>query len=195
MKAVIYHADSHFAWGSKPGDFYKHLFGRLRFEMPVIHLTCVGHPIWGDEGLHFDLDPKNVVANREECFAGFLEYAPDDVYWFTEPDCEILHPFPALKKDAAFLYRPGDDVPMTPSWRLARPKAFPLFDLFREEMRKDHRKDWHGDSAALTASWKRLGSPQEDFEYQGLQVEMRPYADYVKPGRYTKNNLGQKKLR
>lgn len=195
MKAVIYHADSHFAWGGEPGDAYKQMFGSLRFEMPVIHLTCRGHPIWGDEGMHFDLDPQNVVANREECFAEFLKNAPDDVYWFTEPDCVVLKAFPPLKRDAAMLYRPNDDVPMTPSWRLARPVASPLFELFREEMRKDPRKDWHGDSAAFTAAWKRLGSPTENFTYQGLRVEMRRYSDYVKPGVFTKNNLGPRKVR
>lgn len=195
MKAVVYHADSHFPWGGKPGVLYEQMFKRFRsYGIPVIHLTCKGFPIWGDEGRHFDLDPHNIVANREEAFTAFLQSAPDDVYWFAEPDFEVLRPIPELEGDLAMLYRREDDVPLTPGWRLARPSALPIFTMIREEMRLDARKDWHGDSAAMTAVWKTLGSPQSNFKYRGIEVELRQFSQYVKPGLFTRNRMGKSKL-
>lgn len=201
MKAVYYHADSRFAWGDiPPAGLYRGLAERFRTQcnangMSVVHLTCEGFPGWGDENVFLPLDPKNVVANREEAFSAFLETAPDDFYWFAEPDMEILRMFPAPACDATFLYRPNDDVPVSPGWRIARPKALPIFHETRDSLRADGRKEWHGDSAAMTALWERMGRPTTGrLQYAGCSVELRNFSDYVKPGLYTKNLKGKSKL-
>lgn len=199
MKAVYYHADSHFPWGDRPGDVYAKLADKFKKQchehgLQVVHLTCDGFPGWGDENHSFPLDPKNIVANREEAFTSFLETAPEDWYWFTEPDCEILGRIPTPTCDAVFLYRKGDGVPMTPSWRMARPKALPVFKALRDAMREDHRKDWHGDSAAFTKVWNEMGRPTERVEYLGVKIRFWDFAEFAKPGRYTRNLMGRSKL-
>jgi len=189
--AVVYHADATFCFGGAAGDVYERLFKRFRemcnkHEIPVVHLSTEGHPGWGDENHRYgNLDPKNVVLNREECFTKFLECAPDDVYWFTEPDYVIKQMWPALDGDCAMLYRPDDGVPMTPSWRMATPKALPFFVKLRDTLRelKPHPGvgfDWHGDSWAFTNVWKEMGSPKGRANYLGLDIEFRAYKDYVK---------------
>lgn len=202
MRAVFYHADAHMAWGGKPPKGgYKKLADRFVGQchakgMQVTHLTCDGHPVWADEGFSYPLDPKNVVANREEAFTSFLETAPDDWYWFVEPDFQILLDLPQPKDcDAVFLYRPGDDVPMCPAFRMATPKALPIFQALREAMRADHRKDWHGDSAAFTKVWGEMGKPQLGrHEWLGVGYEMWKYANFVKPGGFTRNHFGTGKF-
>lgn len=204
MKAVIYHADSHFAWGAAPRvGFYEGLFKKAKANfaehgMTTIHLTLRGFPGWGDENFFYDGDPKDVVANREECFYQFLKDAPEDVYWFTEPDVTILRGFPGLRQfDLALCYRPGDDVPIAPAWRLARKSALPVFEECVEMMREDPRKDWHGDSAVFAKLWARMGKPKEKLVYKGLKIEMREYRLYVKGAHdpYTINALGPNKAK
>lgn len=201
MKAVYYHADSHFAWGGSPGDVYKKHAARFKeqchkYGMQVVHLTCDGHPQWGDENYSFPLDPKNIVANREEAFVAFLEKAPDGWYWFAEPDFLQHHPMEDPKDcDAVFLFRGGDAVPMTPSWRMATPKALPVFVRLRDEMRKAKGKDWHGDSAAFTVVWHEMKKPSgKTIQYLGCKIEFRKFGNYVKPGLITTNLLGMRKL-
>lgn len=207
MKAVVYHADAKFAWGDKVGDIYKRLFDIFRkrcnhFGMKLVHLTLEGHPAWGDENHYFcGLDAANVVLNREECFAQFLEKAPEDVYWFSEPDMKIFKMWPPLTTDVAMVYRPGDDVPMCPAWRMATPKAFPFFTKLRDTLRSVKARpgvgmDWHGDSEAFTTVWRDMGSPKVGkTEYLGLKFEFRKYEEYVKGADiYTRNYFGKKKL-
>jgi len=198
MKAVVYHADATFCFGGDVGDVYERLFVRFRemchkYGMQVIHLSTEGHPGWGDENHRYaHLDPKNVTLNREECFTTFLESAPEDVYWFTEPDYVIKQMWPELDADCAMLYRPGDDVPMTPSWRMATTKAVPFFRRLRDTFRGLVPRpgvgfDWHGDSWAFTQVWREMGCPAKRTEYLGLDIDFRPYADYIKP----KNTYGR----
>lgn len=202
MKAVVYHADARFESGSKVKDEYQRLFAGFvpmchSFGMKVVHLTTKDHPGWGDENHHYDLNPKNIVFNREEVFTDFLENAPDDVYWFAEPDFRINKMWPVLKADCAVLIR-GDSVPMTPAWRLATPKALPFFRELRDEMRKQDRKSWHGDSVAFTNVWVRMGRPGKHrlFGFNNVWIETRDYLDYIK-GRatYSRNLVGEKNKR
>lgn len=202
MKAVYYHADSHLAWGGKPPvGAYEAMARKFLAQcheagMRVVHLTCEGQPGWGDENHFYPLDPKNVVANREEAFTEFLSKAPEDWYWFTEPDSVILEGLPKpIKADLLLAYRRGDDVPINPSWRMATPQALPFFEAVRDEIRKDHRKDWHGDSAAFTKVWRQMGQPSERLQWNGIRVDFVPFSEVVKPGRYTKNMMGPKKFK
>jgi hypothetical protein len=206
VKAVVYHADASFAWGGSVGDLYKQLFERFRkqcndFGMELIHLTLEGEPGWGDRNIHYSgLDQKNVVLNREECFTRFLETAEDEVYWFAEPDIEIIQMWPPLTADCAMLYRAGDAVAMNPAWRMATPKALPFFTKLREELRAVEIRpgvghDWHGDSAAFTKVWKDMGKPTERANYLGVEIEFRNYSHYIKgEPKFTRNHFGKKKL-
>jgi hypothetical protein len=163
--------------------------------MQVAHLTCEGYPGWGDENHFYPLDPKNVVANREEAFTDFLSKAPEGWYWFTEPDAVILTGVPKpLKGDVLMPYRRGDDVPINPSWRVANKKALPVFEAIRDELRMDHRKDWHGDSAAFARVWHKMGKPERRCMWLGVCVEFCDFRDVIKPGKYTKNLMGPKKF-
>lgn len=203
MKAVIYHADSLFAWGAKPAEgYYERLFHDAKKDfakhgITTVHLTLKGFPGWGDECYHYEgLQKREVVYNREVCFTKFLRDAPEDVYWFTEPDCRILEMFPPLEGDASFLYRQGDDVAMCPAWRLVTKKALPIFEEVLELFKDEPRRDWHGDSDVFTAMWRRMGSPTDRTTYKGIEVTMRPYRDYIKgKPRYTINHLGPNKLK
>jgi len=206
MKAVVYHADSHFAWGPAVGDLYAQLFPkfidrchRFGFEK-VIHLNLEGFPEWGDETINYKgYEAKDVMYNRELIFADFLENAPDDVYWFGEPDYVFFKKWPVLSTDLALLYRHGDSVPMTPGWRLARPKASPIFREIAEIVKEvpigeGIGRDWHCDSVAFVSMWKRFGKPKEGHvAYKGISVEMRVYKEYVKPGVYCRNYNGPSK--
>lgn len=201
MKAVYYHADSHLAWGGSPEkDAYKRLAQRFlaqchQFGMQVVHLTCDGHEQWGDENYSYPLDPKNVVANREEVFCNFLETAPDGWYWFAEPDFLQFAQMEEPKGcDAVFLYRGNDGVPLNPAWRMATPKALPVFHRLREAMRAEPRKDWHGDSDAFTKVWHEMGKPTKNLEYLGVKIEIRCFGLYVKPGKITCNPMGMRKF-
>lgn len=209
MKAVIYHADAKFAWGDPVGTVYKRLFERFRkkcreFGMELIHLTLEGQPGWGDSNYFYEgLDPKNVVLNREECFTRFLENDSEDgvVYWFTEPDFDINRMIPPLEADCAMIYRPNDDVPMCPAWRLATTKALPFFVRLRDRLREVKERpgvgfDWHGDSEAFTAIWNEMGCPKAKTEYLGVKIEFRKYEDYIKgTNKFTRNYFGSRKLK
>lgn len=209
MKAVVYHANAHFAWGGDVGDLYERLFKKFvehchGYGIDVIHLTLEGHPGWGDENRYYaNLDPKNVMLNREECFTQFIGGASWGVYWFAEPDYRITKMWPPLRDDchAALLYRKGDDVPNCPAWRLATPRAYPLFKKWRDVYRtlepyQGVGFDWHGDSWAFTKVWKEMGRPKagDVVEYEGVSIEFRDYADYIKPlFTYGRNYFGNAK--
>ncbi len=197
----MYHADAKFAWGAKPlSGLYERIFKEANvnfasYGIKTIHLTVAGFPTWGNENFTYPgLDPAHVVANREECFRRFLRDAPDDEYWFTEPDCRIVKQFQGLGEfDAVFLYRQKDDVPMCPAWRLANKKALPIFEEINEIFESEPRKDWHGDSDVFTQMWTRMGKPMTETVYNGIRVQMRPYAHYIKGGKdaaFTVNYLG-----
>lgn len=206
MKAVVYHADAKFAWGDSVGNTYKLLFGAFRkqcnkFGMPLVHLTLDGQPGWGDENRFYPgLDQRNVVLNREECFSQYLEEA-DDVCWFCEPDMLIKQMWPELVTDCAMVYRPNDDVPMCPAWRMATKKALPFFIKLRDTLRSVETRpgvghDWHGDSEAFTKVWNEMGCPKVGkHEFMGLSFEFRKYEDYIKGSeKFTRNYFGKRKL-
>lgn len=207
MQAVIYHADAEFAWGGAVKDTYKRLCADFRKQcngmgMKLIHLTLDGHPGWGDLNFHYDgLDPKNVVLNREECFVRFLETAPDDVYWFCEPDYKIVQMWPLLKTDCAMIYRAWDAVPMCPAWRMATKKALPFFTLLRDTLRAVKVRpgvghDWHGDSEAFTKVWEQMSRPTVGITtFKGMSFEFRAYTDYIKgTNKYSRNYMGKRKM-
>jgi hypothetical protein len=200
MKAVIYHADGPMAENFPP-DTYRKLFEGFKknvslFGLSTIHLTLEGHPGWGDENYYFpNLDPVNVVYNREICFVEFLKTAPDDVYWFTEPDSRIAEMWPPLAGDLALLRR-QDLVAINPAWRLARPSALPIFEMVLQHFDLD-RKSWHGDSVAFRQLWLDFGQPNiGHLEHSGVKIELRNYNDYCKmSARYTRQWKAGKKLR
>jgi hypothetical protein len=193
LKAVVYHADARYADGNEVGNTYKRLFKGFnancrQFNCKTVHVTLEGHEGWGDENFYVSgLDPKNVMLNREIAFAEFLKQAPEDLYLFSEPDYRMWKAFPALRGDVSLLYRAGDDVPMNPAWRLATPKALPLFELLRDETQKVKLRpgvgyDWHCDSEGFTSAWKLMGSPKGGMvEFLGLRIEFRDFSQYIKP--------------
>lgn len=181
MKAVIYHAPAKTLWHTPP-NLYKRLFEGFKEQahkhgVSLIHLTLTGCEGWGDENIYYTgLDAQNVVYNREVCFTKFLENAPDDVYWLTEPDARLMQMFPWPKADLTMLYR-DDDVHMTPSFRIARKSSLPIFQELLSSFKGE--KDWHGDSRTFNLMYERMGSPKIGFmQYKGLQVEFRDYRDY-----------------
>jgi hypothetical protein len=139
-----------------------------------------GFPGWGDENVFYaGLEPKNIVYNREKCFAEFLESAPDDIYWFTEPDSRIKEQFPPLEADLALCHRPADKVKICPAWRLCTPKALPFFQEVAALM-ESLPKEWEGDSTAF-----------QKVNLKKYHVELRDYKDYVaRGGRYSRNYKG-----
>lgn len=186
MKAVIYHADAPKLWDA-PEGLYPRLFKGFKkeakkFGIETIHLTLTGFEGYGDETVYYDcLDPKNVVFNREHCFARFLEDAPPDVYLFTEPDARIVAPIPPLCADMALLYRSPEGPHFTPSFRMAKKTAVPVFREMLENM-DGKRADWHGDSDAFAKLYEDMGSPTKfgiTIDYKGLKVEIRDYYDYT----------------
>lgn len=189
MKAVIYHADAKPLWNA-PKDIYKILFEGFiesahKHGIEVIHLTLTGHEAWGDTTIFYDgLDAENIVYNREVCFCKFLEDADEDYYWFTEPDVRLINKFPKPTADLTLLYR-DDDVAMTPSFRISKLSALPIFHELLENFKGG--KDWHGDSHAFNTVYKLMGSPKiGHINYQGLDVEFRDYKDYgLRNSRYT----------
>ena len=152
-------------------------------------MTLEGHEGWGDENHYVSgLDPKNVMLNREIAFCDFLATAPEDTYFFIEPDYRLFREFPALVADCALLFRENDDVPLTPAWRMATKKALPLFRKFRDEtqnvkLRPGVGFDWHCDSEGFTAVWRKMGSPSDytPRTYAGVKIEFRKFGEYIKP--------------
>lgn len=191
MKACVYHAeDGKNRWGYQEGT-YKRLFDGFKnnvkkYGIDTIHLTLDGQEGWGDENKYYsNLNPRNVIYNREVCFVRFLTDAPDDVYWFTEPDARVLKPIPQIKDgiDLVLLYRPRDGVPMTPSFRIARKSALPFFIEVMEEMKKQPKDTWawNGDSVAWNSMYKKIGSPKKLglFRYKKINIEFRDYILYT----------------
>ena len=177
MIAAIWHATPP---SRTDGEVYRLLFqgARDNFDMPVVHLTTRGHPCWGDWSVEFDLDPENIVLNREIAFRDFLA-SQDGPVWFTEPDARLYGPLPDIEEDAALIYRPKDKVPMCPAFRIAKPSALPLFEEFAEEMEGQNAK-WDGDSEAFTRVWHRMGGPGLGvYSYKGMSVRMLPYSEFV----------------
>jgi hypothetical protein len=205
VKAVVYHADAHFAWGGEVGDLYKKLFERFvkmchHHGMRVVHLTLDGCPGWGDENHVFHgLKANEPMYNREIVFCDYLERAEDDVYWFSEPDFHIYQMWPPLTSDIALCYRPGDAVAMCPAWRMATKKALPLFKAFKDgvenvKIRPGVGRDWHCDSDAFNIIYEKMGRPTQRTNYLGVDIEFRKYADYIKPsGKFTMNFTGKEK--
>ena len=199
MKAVIWHAEGPKLWNAPEGT-YKSLFNGFvknvhPYGIEVIHLTSPGHEVWGDIGIEYPLNPKHVMLAREQAFTRFLREKEDDVYWFTEPDIRIVKPIPELSTDACFLYRPNDGVAITPSFRLVRKAALPIFEYVLEQM-NGKRKDWHGDSEAFASLHKAMGSPAEEtINFLGCSVELRKYKDYnTIDGRYMSHHKFTSKL-
>lgn len=183
MKAVIYHADGAIARKFQPGT-YERLFAGFKenvhkFGMELIHITLEGHPGWGDQNIHIKGDPEHIVYNREIAFTGFLQHAPDDTYWFTEPDARLHTPMPDLDGDLALLRR-NDVIAISPWWRLARPSALLFFQEVIEHF-DPAQKDWHGDSWAFVKMWELMGRPDIGSTiYKGLKIELRDYNLYTK---------------
>lgn len=199
MKAVIYHADGPVAKDFPPGT-YENIFRGFRenlatFGIPTIHLTLEGHPGWGDENYYYPGDPAEIVYNREVCFCEFLRNAPDDVYWFSEPDSRVKQLWPKLTTDVAMLRR-QDSVAINPCWRLARPSALPLFERFLQNFELS-KKTWHGDSHAMVRTWEEMGEPGEGiFDFLGIKVELRNYNDYAtKTSMYSQQFKSKQKLK
>lgn len=191
MKAVIFHADGRFGMRHGKGHLYKHLVEELRknlhkFDIPLIHVTVLGHEGWGDENYFYEVENINeVIYNREKCLLEFMrkDATEDEIYWFCEPDFRMLKEFPPLTADLAMLYR-QDPMPMTPAWRLAKKSALPVF----EEAFKHFdisRKEWHGDSPAWIKLWQMLGSPTQNksetkqYKWNNITIELRPYGHYA----------------
>lgn len=211
MKAVIYHAEGRPLFVYPPRMYEKLFAGFIKNTRnvvdDVIHLTLAGHPGWGTLNYHFPppevsliggLNPNHCMYNRELLFRWFLarESFEDEVYWFTEPDARVVRRFPALDDDVdvALLYR-DDSVHITPSFRLARKSALPLFDFVLENY--DHgKRDWHGDSEAFNRLWEDMRRPgMGKFFWNGLKVELRDWEDYNFPGsRYVEANKARRKL-
>ena len=199
MKAVIYHADGPIA-KEYPEGLYKSIFldfkeDAAKHNISTVHLTLTGHEGWGDENFYYDLDPIDIVYNREIAFTDFLSKAKDDVYWFTEPDSRINTMFPELVGDIALLRR-NDGVAISPWFRLARPSALPIFKEVLDYFDLD-KKTWHGDSVAFIKLWEEMGRPGwENIVYKNLNVELRNYEEYSKMNSmYTRQYKHRKKLR
>lgn len=186
MKAVVYHAEARVAQKFPPGTYEKLMRGLERnldaHNIPMIHLTTRGHPIWAREGREYDGDPQDTVWNRDKFFIEFLRNEPDDVYLCIEPDHRVARGVPNLRCDAAVLYRRNSGPHFTPSWRMARKSALPFFEwIFRFYPKDGSKRDWDGDSTAWGTAWEKMGSPTVpgDYKFMGLDIEIRPYEDYT----------------
>lgn len=186
MKAVIYHAPAKIAEKFPPLTYERLIDGLKKnvndFGMPLVHLTLHGQVGLGDENYYFDGNPNDIIWNREKCFIDFLKDAPEDVYFFTEPDSRIMKMFPALEGDLSLLRR-NDDVALNPAWRLAKPSALPFFkEVFTYYPDTPDRKEWHGDSIAWVKIWEKMGKPNVGrLKYNQMDIELRPYDLYCRP--------------
>lgn len=200
MKAVIYHADGPIAKNFPEGT-YENLFRGFKenlaqFDISTIHLTLEGHPGWGDENYYYSgLDPADIVYNREVCFVEFLKVAPDDVYWFSEPDSRVVALWPELTTDLAMLRR-QDPVALNPCWRMARPSALPIFEQFLKNFELG-QKTWHGDSYAMVRTWEEMGKPDQGIhEFLGLTIELRDFKQYAsKKSKFSRQFKADHKLK
>ena len=187
MKAVIYHTEAEKLWTAPPGLYPKLFEGfkkaARKFGIEkTIHLTLEGADGYGVELIRYGgMDPAHIVLNREICFTRFLAEAPDDVYLFTEPDARLVAIVPPLKADMALLYRFPSGPHFTPSLRIARKSALPIFQELLANM-EGKRRDWHGDSDAFAKLYEDMGKPTKigaTIDYKGLRVEIRDYHDYT----------------
>lgn len=182
MKAVIYHTDGKRSL-EYPKDTYKNLIIKLKencnsFGIPLIHLTINGFEGLGDENYFYDGNPDEIIYNREQFFINFLKDAPEDEYWFTEPDSRIINMFPPLEGDLAMLLRSSEGR-LNAAWRLAKKSAIPFFEEALSYYDQD-RKDWDGDTVGYKKMWERIGSPTELglINYNNMIVELRSYKQY-----------------
>lgn len=198
MKAVVYHADA-FKEGKMPKGIYRQLIKQLRvnvnkFDMPLIHLTVNDHDGLGDENYSYKMESVHqVIWNREKCIVEFLKNHadPNEEYLFLEPDFEIQKHIPRLTTDLCLLLR-GDDVALTPAWRLCKKNAYKFFEESLNYFPEEH-KDWHGDSQAWNRMYANMGSPKllGLYQYNGISIELRPYGDYAsKRGTFSKQYKG-----
>ncbi len=182
MKAVIYHTD-----GKKsleyPKDTYKNLILGLKencnsFGIPLIHLTINGFEGLGDENYFYEGNPDEIIYNREKFFIEFLKSAPEDEYWFTEPDSRIVNMFPPLEGDLAMLLRKSEKR-LNAAWRLAKKSAVPFFEeaLSHYDLT---RKEWDGDTVGYIKMYELIGNPEEEgtISYKDMTVELRNYKQY-----------------
>ena len=186
MKVVIYHAKAKLA-DKFAANTYERLIEGLRKNVnelgfPLVHLTIEGEPGFGDENYFYSGNPEYIVWNRERLFLEFLKQAPDDVYWFSEPDYRIVNMFPELTADLALLRR-NDKVAITPSWRLATKAAIPFFEeVLSYYPDDDELRAWDGDSDAYIQIWKAMGQPNIGMlRYNNMSIELRDYSAYCKP--------------
>lgn len=189
MKVVYYHADARALW-DVPAGLYKRIARRFlenceQLGLEVIHLTLDGCEGWGHRSVHYpDLDPAQVVYNREVCFTAFLRTAPEGEYLFTEPDSQILRPVEPTAADCMMLYRADSGPHLCPALRLARPSALPVFQRVRDAIAvmTPDRRAWHGDSVAFADLYTALGQPTATGTYTlgDVSIELRAYADYMK---------------
>lgn len=182
MKVIVYHANSPNNHGD---EIYKKLFFLLKknvnqFGFPLVHLTTTNHEAYGDETYFYDLDPEEIVYNRELCFIEYLKHTADknEVYWFTEPDSRINNQFPSLNNDIDLLYR-NDAIPITPAWRLAKKSALPIFETILSYFDTNHKK-WNGDGYGIVKFYKEIGSPTnyEPIIYKNCKIGFRDYKSY-----------------
>lgn len=193
MKVVIYHAESKNYPFLKRENLYRDLTLALKknvnsFGFSLIHLTTKGQETWGDENYFYDLDPDQIVYNRELCFLEFLKNTAEDneVYWFTEPDSRINKIFPVLENDIDFLIR-NDKVPISPAWRLAKRTAVPVFEELLSCFNSSE-KSWNGDGDAIVDFYKKIGSPLGDSSiiHNGITIGFRNYKLYcMRKSEYT----------
>lgn len=191
MKTVIYHANASLANKFEPST-YERLIDGLRKNvnahgMPLVHLTIEGQPGLGDENYYYQGNPELIVWNRERFFLEFLRQAPDDIYWFAEPDYRIESRIPPLFTDLALLRR-DDKVAITPSWRMASKSAIPFFEEALSYYPADSRlRAWDGDSDAYVKMWQVMGQPGlGTLTHNDVIIDLRSYPDYCsKSGKYT----------
>jgi hypothetical protein len=186
MKAVIYHADAHRA--RKWSHFsYEGLIKGMKenlnsYGIELIHLTLDGFPGYGDTNFFYpDLNPEEIIYNREVCFTKFLKHHAEDneQYWFTEADVRLRNPFPLLKEgvDAAFVVA-FTEQRFLPTWRLAKKSATPIFE---EALSKfTGLKKWDGDSEAWAEVYIAVGRPgdNQQISYNNMRFETRQYKPY-----------------
>lgn len=182
MKAVIYHADGKLSH-KYPEDTYKKLILGLKenchqFGIPLIHLTLNGFEGLGDENHFYEGNPDEIIYNREKCFIDFLKKAPDDVYWFTEPDSRLINEFPVLETDLAMLIRVSEKR-LNAAWRLAKPSAVSFFEEAFSHYDMT-RKEWDGDTSGYVKMYELMGNPEKEgiYNYKNLTIDLRNYKQY-----------------
>jgi len=193
MIAVFYHADTDmskiFPSFEARNDIYINLVKGLKenlkaFNLELVHLTTAGHDGWGDRTYYYDLDPNNIVFNREYCLLKFLENQnQEEEFLVLEPDHRIISSVPSLAQNCSIsLLRREDSVAITPSWKLVKKSSIPFFEevitLFDENKLK-----WDGDSYVYITLWEKMGKPglvnyNSIITYNNMNIELRNYNNY-----------------